>query len=168
MREIPVVTREGAVRFVVTVDDEDFDWARGYSWHALGTTASGTGYAGRTNGKTQSYMHREILARMGFPDCEMGDHKDRNPLNNCRSNLRPATASINANNRDNTNTGRKRTLPDAEPRACKQCGTVFTPRRKSPGRIYCSVACQRAGVLTHDSQTQSRRAYARWDGGFGA
>jgi len=38
--------------------------------------------------------------------------------------------------------GRIRTLPDAEPRACKACGKVFTPIRKKWKRTYCSLKCQ--------------------------
>lgn len=41
----------------------------------------------------------------------------------------------------------KRTLPDAEPRACEQCGIVFVPERKYPNQKLCSLACQRKKFL---------------------
>jgi len=38
--------------------------------------------------------------------------------------------------------GRPITLPDAEPRACKVCGKVFTPIRKKWKQSCCSTECQ--------------------------
>jgi hypothetical protein len=43
-------------------------------------------------------MHTIIGERMGI-DTRMLDHRDQNPLNNCRQNLRPATNSQNGFNR---------------------------------------------------------------------
>lgn len=37
--------------------------------------------------------------------------------------------------------GFKRTLPDADPRACPVCGTVFTPQRKFWKQIFCGHRC---------------------------
>jgi uncharacterized OB-fold protein len=39
--------------------------------------------------------------------------------------------------------GRPRTLPDAQPRPCEWCGTIFTPIRKKAKQRFCSALCQR-------------------------
>jgi len=81
------------------VDDQDFDWLNQWCWHR-----SKSGYARHSLKKPDPvygfaiYMHKLIL---GLGSGEMGDHRDRNPLNNQRYNLRPAT---NAKNQWNTGT----------------------------------------------------------------
>ena len=46
----------------------------------------------------------------------------------------------------------------AEPRACRRCGTVFTPLYKKRKAVFCSLACQRAENLhTLDNAELSRR-----------
>jgi hypothetical protein len=71
------------------VDDDDYEWLNRYSWYA--DEHNHTWYA-RTmiNGK-QVRMHRLIL---GFPNMDI-DHKDRNGLNNQRSNLSACRHSVN-------------------------------------------------------------------------
>ena len=72
------------------VDDEDYDWLAKHTWSVT------TGYAKAwVNGKTVR-MHRLIMnAKRG----EHIDHKDRNPLNNQKSNLRFCTPSENQKNK---------------------------------------------------------------------
>lgn len=48
----------------------------------------------------------------------------------------------NARDRDDHGHGLRR-LPDALPRPCGVCGAEFTPRRKNPERLFCSLLCQR-------------------------
>lgn len=75
-------------RFVL-LDEEDYERLSGYAWLEAG------GRAYRTDGAHHRvFMHREIL---GFPDGEV-DHMNRDPLDNRRANLRPATHSQNASN----------------------------------------------------------------------
>ena len=48
------------------------------------------------------YMHQDVVLRMGLkynPESMMIDHKDRNPLNNTRENLRVTTREVNLHNR---------------------------------------------------------------------
>ena len=84
---------------VARVDDDDFEWLNQHQWFLAKGTTRGY-YAGRrvnVDGKTvQLYMHREILA---VPAGLFVDHIDRDPLNNCRSNLRVATRQQNLCNK---------------------------------------------------------------------
>lgn len=83
---------------VTQVDDEDYERLRHYLWWAF-TANNGGFYAGRTvklNGVTHRiYMHRFIL---GALPGQLVDHIDRDPLNNCRANLRLATKQQNTCN----------------------------------------------------------------------
>lgn len=79
------------------VDDEDFEWLSRWKWYALWDNCTKSFYAARTaprpDGKRRHvYMHRSIL---GLGPGELGDHKDRDSLNNQRFNLRRCTKSQN-------------------------------------------------------------------------
>jgi hypothetical protein len=95
MPEIPLTQGQVAI-----VDDEDYEFLMQWKWHASKKHESY--YAQRHLGKdgkwTNQYMHRLIAERMGINSPQI-DHHDRDPLNNCRSNLRPATHSQNMHNR---------------------------------------------------------------------
>ena len=100
MKEIPLTQGK-----VAMVDDEDFEWLTKWEWTAH--RCKNTFYADRHiligEIRYTSQMHREI---MGFSpyDGRIGDHKDRNGLNNQRHNLREVTFSVNSHNRsDNKN-----------------------------------------------------------------
>lgn len=71
--------------YVALVDDEDFEWLNSFRWYAKVETG---GYV-RAEKKTKekhAKMHRFI---MGVTDPKViVDHRDRNPLNNQRRNLR--------------------------------------------------------------------------------
>lgn len=82
MREIALRARDGRVRAYALVDDADFEWLSRWRWFI----ATRTGYVVRSCGV---YMHRLILG-LETGDPRQGEHEDRNPLNNQRSNLRIA------------------------------------------------------------------------------
>lgn len=102
MREIKL-TNGG----IALVDDTDYESINHWKWrkdqHGYATRVKRT-YIGKGKYKcTTIFMHRQIL---GTPTGKDTDHRDRNRLNNCRSNLRPATRSENNLNsklrKDNT------------------------------------------------------------------
>jgi len=86
---------------VALVDAEDFEWLNQWKW--LAHKHRNTWYVERRgtkeNGKRMTIkMHRQIL-NLKHDDKKQGDHKDRNGLNNTRSNLRICTPQKNSMNR---------------------------------------------------------------------
>lgn len=77
---------------VTVVDDEDFERFGHFTWYNTG------GYATRWDPVAKKYfwLHLEIL---GNPIGLVGDHIDRHPANNVRSNLRAVTKSEDLKNR---------------------------------------------------------------------
>ena len=76
------------------VSDEDYDWLMQYKWSA---SKSGGNFYATTSTSKRIPMHRMILG-LTNPKIK-GDHKDRDTLNNQRSNLRKATNSQNQMNK---------------------------------------------------------------------
>lgn len=80
------------------VDDKDFEWLSKLSWHAA--KRKQTWYAATriydTNRGHIAYMHRLLT---GAQKGEKVDHRDRNGLNNRRSNLRPCNSLQNCMNK---------------------------------------------------------------------
>lgn len=73
----------------VEVDDSDYLWLRNWKWTFDGN------YAVTKVGGRKVYMHRLInLTESGFDT----DHRDRDKLNNQRSNLRSVTHQENSTN----------------------------------------------------------------------
>jgi hypothetical protein len=77
------------------VSDSDYVYLNQWKWHS-GRYATRTDYS--VEPRQTIYLHRLVLARMGYDYANQGDHKDRNKLNCCRSNLRPATRPQNQHN----------------------------------------------------------------------
>jgi hypothetical protein len=84
---------------VTVVDSEDYDWLSKWKWCSHKTR--GRYYAHRgvwNNGRVVSWqMHRIILGFSTY-DGNIGDHKNRNSLDNRKDNLRQASNSLNAIN----------------------------------------------------------------------
>ena len=84
----------------VQLSDEDFIWALGWTWRLV------KGYPSRNVKKrgTQKivYLHLEVAKRASIIGNPEIDHKDRNPLNCMRANLRPATSSQQKMNRSSS------------------------------------------------------------------
>jgi len=84
------------------VDTEDYYKLKKYNWFAIKNYRSDTYYAIRdvtiAKKRSQILMHREILG-LKYGDGILVDHKDRNGLNNQRSNLRIASGSLNNYNK---------------------------------------------------------------------
>lgn len=94
-REIPLSQGQIAI-----VDSADYDWLMNWRWYAAWTKSTGSFYAQtrqRDSGKTIQ-MQRLILG-LETGDEKIGDHVNRNTLDNRRGNLRVCNAAENAHNR---------------------------------------------------------------------
>lgn len=79
------------------VDDEDFEKVKNMKWH-LHTCGYAVSSVWKNGSSKAIYMHRLFVVG------RMIDHCDRNPLNNCRANLRICNHAQNyANNKKRKN-----------------------------------------------------------------
>lgn len=76
------------------VDDEDFEKVSKFKWCADKHKGGMRWYAQRRIGKATQRLHQFIL-----PNVKEVDHKDRDGLNNQKTNLRPSSRSQNNFNR---------------------------------------------------------------------
>lgn len=84
--KIPIVNRRGEIRYFL-IDKEDFERVSKYRWYA-----DKKGYVANESG----YLHRYIMrAQVG----EIVDHKNTNPLDNRKCNLRLCTYAQNCWNK---------------------------------------------------------------------
>ena len=98
MKKIPVKLPNRDEYVLAMVDDEDFQYLTKFEW-----VVSSSGYVATwiSEERTYRYMHKMLLS-----EAAMVDHRNRNPLDNRRSNLRRRTPSQNNMNqrahRDNS------------------------------------------------------------------
>ncbi|TFD15492.1 Fis family transcriptional regulator [Cryobacterium sp. TMT1-21] len=93
MKLIALSGKQGSGKYAI-VDDDDFDELNQYMWHVA------AGYAYRKPSSGGIAMHQTLL------HCPQGshiDHKNGQPLDNRRSNLRVVTPSHNGANRNRLN-----------------------------------------------------------------
>jgi hypothetical protein len=86
---IPLRARDGSVRAYALVDAADADWVNQWRWSlsSKGYVCRGT----RTRAEGRQHvirLHRELLGLPRVDDGRVGDHINRNKLDNRRSNLR--------------------------------------------------------------------------------
>jgi len=89
MKKIQLNGKHGKGIFI-RLDDEDFEKCKKYKWYLS------SGYAISKKNKKTIYIHRFIL---DAPDSLQVDHKDRDKMNNQKSNLRLCTSSQNLMNK---------------------------------------------------------------------
>lgn len=97
MKKIPLTQGQFAL-----VDDEDFEWLNQWKWYFMWDKDKRP-QAMRNKKRPEKgtfYMHRVIL---DAPANQWVDHKDGNPLNNQRKNLRLCTPAQNQWNRKRKN-----------------------------------------------------------------
>lgn len=130
----------------VLVDDGDFEELSKWNWTAHFHRSGGGWYSERNAGNNKTIlMHRQIMKVIKGM---IVDHKDRNGLNNQRSNLRIATRSQNnANRRASINS-----------RTSKFLGVAYEKdRKKWTARIRKDWKGYRLGSF--DTEVEAARAY---------
>lgn len=90
---IPVRNRSGIVAWAL-VDDEDADMVSEHRWAWLRRRYVVTSVPRPGGGQRTMYLHRFVLG-LDFGDPREGDHKNFDPLDNQRSNLRITTGGEN-------------------------------------------------------------------------
>lgn len=95
MKKIPLTQGKFTV-----VNDIDYAFLMQWGWYYNNRYAKrASRKSDRCNKRKTIYMHRVILNRkLGHRSFEKADHKNRNTLDNCRGNLRPASYSQDAGN----------------------------------------------------------------------
>lgn len=96
MKIIYIKSKKHGIKEVL-VDDEDYNRVNEFKWHILYDKDNPDYYCVfRRNKGVTEYLHRFVMnAKKG----EMIDHRDCNPLNNQKHNLRFATCSQNQMNK---------------------------------------------------------------------
>lgn len=125
---------------VTMVDDADYDWLNQYKWCAA-KNRDAIFYAVN---KKLGRMHRFILGLVKGENTILGDHRDRDTLNNQRYNLRIADYSNNAMN--------------VKPKH-KYLGVTNRKNGTWRARIRLSNALQNIDLGTFKSEINAAKAY---------
>ena len=126
------------------VGPRDYKYLTQWKWHYIKDRKGGYAVRG-CNPRIR--MHRVILERMGYKNFAQSDHIDRNKLNNCRSNLRSATAGQN-----NCNHGKRKDNTSG------YIGVYWFKRRKK-WHAYIQVNRERKHLGYFDDIEDAARAY---------
>jgi hypothetical protein len=125
------------------VDDEDFDRVKRYKWHIAGPGYVARSY--RENGKPKTeYLHHFIFGLK----IEL-DHKNGNPLDNQKNNLRPAS---DAQNQANT------LKPHRKSKYSRFHGVTMDKRRKIR-KWLAFIGHERTYLGNFESKEAAARAY---------
>ena len=122
MQKIPLTQGKFAI-----VDNRDYEALIQHKWYAM-RLRTYHWCAGRDrpradrSGPKTIYMHREIL---GAPEDLQVDHKNGNPLDNRRENLRLATPALNSRNYRRRTLIRKHSLPMGVDRRGRKFGATL-------------------------------------------
>lgn len=142
MKKIDISTKKHPDTFAL-VDDEDFEEMNAITWTAVKFRNSRTLYAQAGREGKGIYMHRLLL---NLSKGEKGDHRDRNGLNNTRSNLRRCTHSQNMQNRPlpkNNKSGYKGVYWRKENRRWQALIGV-NGKQKYLGKFFCLIKAAKA------------------------
>lgn len=124
----------------IMVDDDTYTWAKHFKWQ-LGNK----GHVYIHQYKNYVWLHRIV---MDTPDDMLCDHKDRNPHNNQRSNLRNCTHSQNSMN------------TTIKPGAQGYRGVSKDKRREArPYRAYIQAEGVRKSLGMYATPEEAARAY---------
>lgn len=129
---------------IVKIDAEDLPRVKAFDWY-LGSKGYVKAILGFGNERWDISLHQLI---MSFPEGEMIDHKNRNPLDNRKENLRIASKALNrANSKKN--------------RGAKAKFRGVYPRKDCPGKFRAAITIGRKVINlgTFTSEVSAAKAY---------
>lgn len=128
---------------VALIDDEDEVKVNGIKWYVNKKTGYVYGYFGYNK---KIYLHRFILDNL--TDEQYVDHIDRNPLNNCKVNLRICSNMQNSHNRKGVH-------------ATSKYKGVSWEKRVNKWRVTINYNYKQKHIGTFDNEIDAAKAYNR-------
>lgn len=144
-REIPLTHGQSTI-----VDSADYEWLNQYKWYAWRSRPTGEFYATRViyvDGKQYRFSMQRFILGLKHGDKRVGDHKNRNPLDNRRANLRIATRQQNT---ANSKVSRNSTT-----------GIKGVTREAGKWRAMIGVGGKRISLGCYETQEEAHAAYCR-------